>query len=39
MIFMDTYFAEDLSRAASENISIQPVKSKDICPKVRNFEH
>ena len=39
MIFTDTYFVGDLSRAVSENMSFQLAKSKYICPKVENFEH
>ena len=39
MIFSDTYFVGDLSKAYSETISFQLVKSKYICPKVENFEH
>ena len=39
MIFTDTYFVGDLSKAASENISFELAKNKDICPKVGNFEH
>ena len=39
MIFTDTYFVEDLSKAASENISFQLAKSQYTCLKVGNFEH
>ena len=39
MIFMNTYFVEHLSKAASENIYFQPAKSKYVCQKVGNFEH
>ena len=39
MIFTDTYFVGDLSKAASENISFELAKSKYICPKVGNFEY
>ena len=38
MIFTDTYFAGDLSKVASENISFRLAKRKYICPKVGNFE-
>ena len=36
---MNTYIVEDLSKAAPENTSFQPAKSKYICPQVGNFEH
>ena len=37
---MNTYFVEVLLKAASENIYFQqPAKSKNICPKLGNFEH
>ena len=39
MIFTNTSFAEDLAKAASENVSLQPAKIKHIHPKVGNFEH
>ena len=38
MIFPNTYFVEDLLKAASQTISFQQAKSKYVCPKVRNFE-
>ena len=38
LIFTNIYFVEDLSKTASENISIQLAKSKYVSPKVRNFE-
>ena len=39
MIVMEVYFVEELLKAAPENISFRPAKSKYICPKVGNFEH
>ena len=39
MIFTDTYFVGDLAKAASENISFQPAKTKYISPKVGNFKY
>ena len=38
MLFTNTYFVEDLSKAASKNTSLQVAKSKYICRKVGNFE-
>ena len=39
MIFTNTYFVDGLSKAASENISFQQAKSKNIDKNVGNFEH
>ena len=39
VIFMNTYFVEDYSKTASENMSFQLARSKCICQKVGNFEH
>ena len=38
MIFANTYFVGGLSKAASENISFQQGKSKNIGKNVGNFE-
>ena len=37
MIFTDTYFVLNLSKAASENMSFEPAANKYICRKGGNF--